>query len=220
VWVLLTSSAQPISANASRYAMGGVPVRLRLAVRKFFCDNVSCRRRVFAERLEGVARRYARRTARQRGVLEDTGLALGGRQGARLVVRLGLRASRDTVLRLVRALPLHTDDTPRVLEVDGESHRRGADIRHSSRGLEAASGGGPAAGSGYRDPRDLAEGRPRYRDCRAGQERRVRRRDSAGCAGRRAGGGPLAPRYGPGRRARGDAQPRQVVPQGSALLPA
>lgn len=99
---------------------GGVPMRLCVTVRKLFCDNPLCRRKVFAERLEGVAQRYARRTDRQRTALEDIGLALGGRAGARLAVRLGLLASRDTLLRLVRRLPLplHIDYTPRMLGVD------------------------------------------------------------------------------------------------------
>jgi transposase len=31
------------------------PVRLRLQVRKFFCDEPACERRIFAERLGGVS---------------------------------------------------------------------------------------------------------------------------------------------------------------------
>ncbi len=103
---------------------GGVPVRLHVTARKLFCDNVSCRRKVFTERLGGVAGRYARRTNRQREALEEIGLALGGRAGAGLAARLGLRASRDTLLRLVRSLPLHVDYTPRVLGVDDWSLRK------------------------------------------------------------------------------------------------
>ncbi len=103
---------------------GGVPVTFRITVRKLFCDNLSCPRKVFAERLGGVARRYARRTNRQRETLEEIGLALGGRPGARLTARLGLRASRDTLLRLVRGLPFHIDYTPRVLGVDDWSIRK------------------------------------------------------------------------------------------------
>jgi transposase len=104
---------------------GGVPVTFRITVRKLFCDNVSCPRKVFAERLQGVARQYARRTNRQREALEDIGLALGGRPGSRLAAGLGLRASRDTLLRLVRGLPLHLDYTPRVLGVDDWAIRKG-----------------------------------------------------------------------------------------------
>jgi hypothetical protein len=56
----------------------GTPVRLLVRVRKFFCDVPSCERRVFAERLEDVARVYARGTDRQREALEWIAFALGG----------------------------------------------------------------------------------------------------------------------------------------------
>src|SRR5215216_1288667 len=42
----------------------GVPVTVRLHVRRFFCDYRTCNRAIFAERLPGVAARYARRTER------------------------------------------------------------------------------------------------------------------------------------------------------------
>ena len=38
----------------------GNPVRIALSVRKFFCDNRQCARRIFAERVPSVAQRYAR----------------------------------------------------------------------------------------------------------------------------------------------------------------
>lgn len=104
---------------------GGVPVRLRITVRKRFCDNSGCPRKVFAERLEGLAQRYARRTDRQREALEDIGFDLGGRAGARLAARLGLWASRDTLLRCLRRLPLPLDGRPRVLGVDDWAVRTG-----------------------------------------------------------------------------------------------
>jgi transposase len=122
---------QPSRRTHSRYyrtladlPWGGVPVRFRLRARKLFCDEPACPRKIFAERLDGMARWYARRTDRQRGALEDIGLALGGRAGARLAARLGLRASRDTLLRLLRWLPLHIDYTPRALGVDDWSLRK------------------------------------------------------------------------------------------------
>lgn len=62
-------------------------------VRKFFCDVPSCERRIFAERLEDVARAYARTTDRQREALEWIAFALGGEAGARLARQLGLIVS-------------------------------------------------------------------------------------------------------------------------------
>ncbi len=103
---------------------GGVPVQYHVTIRKLFCDNPLCPRKVFAERLGDVAYRHARRTNRQREALEDIGLALGGRAGARLAARLGLVASRDTLLHLLRRLPLHINYTPRILGVDDWSLKR------------------------------------------------------------------------------------------------
>jgi len=103
----------------------GIPVRWHVTVRRLRCDDPTCPRVVFAERLTDVAQRYARRTDRQRAALEAIGLELGGRAGARLAEPLGLATSRDTLLRLVRCLPLPAVDTPRVLGVDDWALCRG-----------------------------------------------------------------------------------------------
>ncbi|MGI8311832.1 hypothetical protein [Saccharopolyspora hattusasensis] len=57
-------------------------------------------------------------------MLETIGLALAGRAGARLARKLGLSASRDTLLRLVKALPDPDVDTVTVLGVDDFALRR------------------------------------------------------------------------------------------------
>lgn len=103
------------------------PAVLRVRIRKHFCDNKSCPRKVFAERLDGVARRYARRTERQRKEFEWLGLALGGEAGARLAERFGMGVSGDTLLRLVHQTAISTiAATTRVLGVDEWSWRRGS----------------------------------------------------------------------------------------------
>jgi transposase len=94
------------------------PVYLQVTVRKFYCTNPSCSRKVFAERLDGVAEAHARRTLRQREALERIALALGGEAGARLASRLGLATSPDTLLRCIRAAPEPQSFPPRVLGVD------------------------------------------------------------------------------------------------------
>ncbi len=104
---------------------GGVPLCLRVTIRKFFCDNPDCPRRIFAERLDGVARSHARRTDRQRATLEVVGLALGGEAGARLAARLGVPTSPDTVLRCVRGAAEEDREPVRVLGIDDWSWRRG-----------------------------------------------------------------------------------------------
>ncbi len=105
---------------------GGVPVRLRVRVRKFFCDEPSCERKIFAERLEEVTRPFARDTDRRREALEWIALALGGEAGARLARELGLLVSPDTLLNRIReALGGNGAEDVRVVGVDDFGFRRG-----------------------------------------------------------------------------------------------
>lgn len=106
----------------------GMPVCLRLRVRKFFCDQTSCSQRIFAERLREVAGVYARRTDRQREALEWIAFALGGEAGARLARELGLLVSPDTLLKRIRgAFRTHDAENVvvRVLGVDDFGFRKG-----------------------------------------------------------------------------------------------
>ena len=104
----------------------GTPVRLRVRVRKFFCDVPYCERRIFAERLDEVTRVHARTTERQREALEWIAFALGGEAGARLARQLGLLVSPDTLLNRIRKAFGSEAEDVRVLGVDdfslGASH--------------------------------------------------------------------------------------------------
>jgi transposase len=98
--------------------IGAQTVVIELRVRRFFCDNASCGRRTFAEQVPGLTSKHARRTGLLRRMLEAIGLALAGRAGARLAAMLGMPASRDSLLRLVRALPDPPVGDVEVLGVD------------------------------------------------------------------------------------------------------
>ena len=100
-------------------------VRLHLTVRKFRCPAPSCPRQVFTERLPEVAAPSARRTTRLTELVLLVGAALGGAAGARLLARLGLTASRPTLLRLLRRATMTVGATPRVLGVDDWALRKG-----------------------------------------------------------------------------------------------
>ena len=102
-----------------------LPVRLRLHVRRFFCDNPACERQIFTERLPGVAAAYGRRTSRLDEWVTHIGFALGGEAGARLLGRLGVLASGDTVLRYLHTFAVGSRPTPRVLSVDDFAFCRG-----------------------------------------------------------------------------------------------
>jgi transposase len=102
-----------------------VAVSVRVRVRKFFCDNDACPRRIFAERLAGIAQRSARRTDRQGEALTAIALALGGEGGARLAARLRMPTSPDTLLRLIRGCPEAARPAPAVLGVDDWAIHKG-----------------------------------------------------------------------------------------------
>ncbi|MGO9274979.1 MAG: ISL3 family transposase [Terriglobia bacterium] len=80
----------------------GQPVEIQVKTRRFRCSNRPCRRQIFAERLPGVAAQRARETDRLTPNLRLVGYLLGGRPGSRLLERLGMKASRDTVLRRIK----------------------------------------------------------------------------------------------------------------------
>lgn len=102
----------------------GTPVRLRVRVRKFFCDEPTCERRIFAERLGEVARPFARGTDRQREALEWIAFSLGGEAGARLARELGLLVSPDTLLNRIRGAFCDEGGDVRVVGVDDFGFKR------------------------------------------------------------------------------------------------
>jgi transposase len=123
--------AEPSSSVHSRYQRhlmdlpwGPLTVRIRLLVRKFVCRIPTCTRRIFTERMPELVAPYARKTHRLIAALQAMGVALGGQAGARLAHRLGLPASRDTLLRLVRRLPLPAVRPLSAIGVDDWAHRK------------------------------------------------------------------------------------------------
>jgi transposase len=98
---------------------------LELHARRFHCDAAHCPQRIFTERLPGVLQPHARRTIRLTGALEAVAYALGGKAGARLAERLGIKTSRDTLLRRLKETPPAEAVTPRVLGVDDWAKRKG-----------------------------------------------------------------------------------------------
>lgn len=70
---------------------------LQVQVRKFFCLNAACIRRIFTERIPAIAAPWARKTVRFVQRLQSIGIALGGAAGSRLAHQLGYQASGSTL---------------------------------------------------------------------------------------------------------------------------
>jgi transposase len=104
---------------------GGQPVQLLIQVRKFFCEEPSCVRKIFVERLIPFVEPWARMTKRLFQTVQVIGLATGGRLGVRLTDRLGIATSLHTILRRIMALP--TDPVGQIAElgIDDFAFKRG-----------------------------------------------------------------------------------------------
>jgi transposase len=103
----------------------GAIVRMNVHTRRWFCDEPTCPRKIFAERFDGALARYARRTVAADALLRTFALQAGGEGGARLARTAGVPVSPDTLLRLLRAIQDQAVPTPRVLGVDDLALRRG-----------------------------------------------------------------------------------------------
>ena len=103
----------------------GRPVHLKVDVHRFFCQESTCRRKIFAERFPSLTLPRVKFTLRLQEALREMGFELGGEAGARLGKRLSYPGSPDTILRLVTQDQLPTTPSPRVVGIDDWSWKRG-----------------------------------------------------------------------------------------------
>jgi DNA-binding NarL/FixJ family response regulator len=104
--------------------VSGRLVQVIVRVRRFFCHERTCPRKIFAERFPALTVPRAKFTLRLQATLRELGFALGGEAGARLGKQLSLPGSPDTLLRLVKGTPLPASPAPRVAGVDEWSWKR------------------------------------------------------------------------------------------------
>jgi transposase len=102
----------------------GRPVHLVLHVRRFFCQESTCDRKIFAERFPSLTLPRVKFTLRLQEALREMGFELGGEAGARLGKKLSYPGSPDTILRLVKRVELPTTSSPRVVGLDDWSWKR------------------------------------------------------------------------------------------------
>ena len=131
------SSCCPLCAQASSQvhsqyqrtlrdvSCGGRKVVLHLFVRKFFCRNQDCARKIFTERLLPFVRPWAQVTTRLFEAVQAIGLATSGELATRLADRIGIHSSPTTTLRRIMALPSPSSSQVSLLGIDDWSFRRG-----------------------------------------------------------------------------------------------
>src|SRR5215469_12377380 len=109
---LCPGCAQPSQAIHSYYRRHpmelpctGRVVKIVLSVKKFFCHNPSCQRKVFTERIPELIEPSSRLTTRLRTLVQAIGIAFNANGGARLGAQMGVQVSRMTVLFSLHLLP-------------------------------------------------------------------------------------------------------------------
>ena len=77
----------------------GAAVTVKLRIQRWQCRNKACKRQTFDSQLPEIAAPLARRTARAAELVHLFGHGVGGRPGERLLKRIGMPTSDDTILR-------------------------------------------------------------------------------------------------------------------------
>jgi transposase len=126
---LCSSAATRVHSSYTRtladLPCAGQQVLLLLQVRKFFCQVVTCARKIFVERIAPFIEPWARVTARLHQMVQMIGFATGGMLGARVTERLGTPTCWMTIIRRMMALPTAPVEQVSELGIDDFSFRRG-----------------------------------------------------------------------------------------------
>jgi transposase len=98
-----------------------------MRVSRWRCLNGECERRTFTDQLPEIVSPHARRTQRIAELVHLFGHGTGGRPGERLMKRLGMPVSDDTILRQLKrqVAGLRAKTTVRVAGIDDWSWRKG-----------------------------------------------------------------------------------------------
>jgi transposase len=102
----------------------GRPVHLVLHVRRFYCQERTCVRKIFAERFPALTLPRVTFTLRLQEALREIGFEQGGEAGARLGKKLSYPGSPDSILRLIKRAELPAAASPRVVGLDDWSWKR------------------------------------------------------------------------------------------------
>jgi len=103
----------------------GKAVSLQVHLRKFFCRNDQCDRKIFSQTALDHFVPFARRLVRAQKPLQAIALQTGARPAARLCELIGQPVSHSTLLRLSHKIPVQNQPTPIRLGVDDFAFRKG-----------------------------------------------------------------------------------------------
>ncbi len=103
----------------------GWKVQINVRARRFRCKNKNCQRSTFVESFGDWLPRYAHRTTRLKNTQTQVTISLAGEAAARLLKKLGMAISPDSLLNYLCSLDQDYNKDVRVLGVDDFSFRKG-----------------------------------------------------------------------------------------------
>jgi transposase len=106
-------------------SVGEYSVVLHLTVRKFYCRNKKCHRKIFVEQPGKEVSSHARMTQRTKHKLEKILIETSANKGALLSRFINTPVSPSTALRIVRSIPMDPCGPIRTLGIDDWAYRKG-----------------------------------------------------------------------------------------------
>ncbi|WP_345244896.1 ISL3 family transposase [Nibrella saemangeumensis] len=103
----------------------GKAVSLRVHLRKFFCRNSNCTRKIFAQTAPAYFCPYDRRLNRAEQPLQAIALQTGARPAARLCALTSQPVNYSTLLRISHKTVVQTQHMPKRVGVDTFAFRKG-----------------------------------------------------------------------------------------------
>jgi transposase len=103
----------------------GVPVTLRVRLSRWRCRNTNCERKIFTERIPAVAAAHRQRTERLESIVQLVGHSMGGLPAERLMNRLGMAVSDDTILRRLKSTTRVPSKELRAVGIDDWAWKKG-----------------------------------------------------------------------------------------------
>ena len=100
-------------------------VSINLALRKFFCKNPKCLRKIFSEQPGSEISAYSRMTNRTRQKLQNILIEVSARKGSYIAGQINLPISSSIALRLVNRMPIPSFYQVKVLGMDDWANRKG-----------------------------------------------------------------------------------------------
>ncbi len=98
-------------------ASHGDLVELHVRLCRWRCEQLSCARRTFSDDEALLARPYSHHTKRAAQIIGLLGHSAGGRPAEKILHRLGLRVSDDTILRQLLRLTDGGEEPARVIGI-------------------------------------------------------------------------------------------------------